>query len=128
MADAEQPTKLQVANARPEDSGRGIAHLPRAIMASLGITDGDVIEISGKKVTPARAVGSTIGVAAFCGNLGSIGMIQFQAWALAHGLGYTPALVICGMSYLLALGFIQLLIPRIVAVEHDSGAPVIVAH
>jgi len=57
MADAEQPTKLQVANARPEDSGRGIAHLPRAIMASLGLTDGDVIEISGKKVTPARAVG-----------------------------------------------------------------------
>ena len=57
MADAEQPTKLQVANARPEDSGRGIAHLPRAIMAALGITDGDVIEISGKKVTPARAVG-----------------------------------------------------------------------
>ena len=57
MADAEQPTRLQVANARPEDSGRGIAHLPRAIMASLGITDGDVIEISGKKVTPARAVG-----------------------------------------------------------------------
>jgi ACS family hexuronate transporter-like MFS transporter len=79
-------------------------------------------------VTPARAVGSTIGIAAFCGNLGSIGMIQFQAWALAHGLGYTPALVICATSYLLALGFIQLLIPRIVAVEQDGDAPAIVAH
>ncbi|WBH17441.1 CDC48 family AAA ATPase [Sphingomonas radiodurans] len=58
MADGEAPvTKLQVANARPEDSGRGIAHLPRAFMASLGISDGAVIEIVGKKATPARAVG-----------------------------------------------------------------------
>ncbi len=58
MADSEvEVRKLQVANARPEDSGRGIAHLPRAFMASLGLTDGDVIEIVGKKSTPARAVG-----------------------------------------------------------------------
>jgi len=58
MADGETPgRRLQVANARPEDSGRGIAHLPRAVMAAMGITDGDVIEIAGKKTTPARAVG-----------------------------------------------------------------------
>ena len=39
MADSERPSrrKLQVANARPEDSGRGLAHLPRALMAALGI-------------------------------------------------------------------------------------------
>lgn len=49
--------KLQVANARPEDSGHGIAHLPRAFMAASGIADGDVVEIVGKKSTPARAVG-----------------------------------------------------------------------
>ena len=58
MADGEdRTTKLQVANARAEDSGRGIAHLPRAVMASLGVTEGDVIEIVGKKSTPARVVG-----------------------------------------------------------------------
>ncbi|WP_326523691.1 CDC48 family AAA ATPase [Sphingomonas sp.] len=58
MADDETPTsrKLQVANSRPEDSGRGIAHLPRALMAALGIGQGDVIEIVGKRSTPARAV------------------------------------------------------------------------
>ncbi len=57
MADDEsQPTKLQVANARPEDSGRGLAHIPRALMAKLGLGEGDVIEIVGKRVTPARAV------------------------------------------------------------------------
>ncbi|MGL4314638.1 MAG: CDC48 family AAA ATPase [Sphingomonas sp.] len=57
MADNEAPMrKLQVANARPEDSGRGIAHVPRALMAALGLTEGDVIEIVGKRTTPARAV------------------------------------------------------------------------
>ncbi len=57
MADAEAPIrKLQVANARPEDSGRGLAHLPRAMLAMLGIGEGDVIEIVGKSSTPARAV------------------------------------------------------------------------
>jgi len=57
MADAEPPIhRLQVANARPEDSGRGLAHIPKSLMATLGITEGDVIEIIGKKTTPARAV------------------------------------------------------------------------
>lgn len=52
----EQAPKIQVANARPEDSGRGIAHLPRALMASMGLAEGDVIELIGKRATPARAV------------------------------------------------------------------------
>jgi transitional endoplasmic reticulum ATPase len=57
MADDEsRGRKLQVANARPEDSGRGLAHIPRALMGALGITEGDVIEIVGKRATPARAV------------------------------------------------------------------------
>jgi transitional endoplasmic reticulum ATPase len=57
MADSENPVrKLQVANARPEDSGRGLAHVPRSLMAALGMGEGDVIEIVGKSSTPARAV------------------------------------------------------------------------
>jgi ACS family hexuronate transporter-like MFS transporter len=64
-------------------------------------------------VVPAHSVGSTIGIAAFCGNFGSIGMIQLSAWSLGHGLGYAPMLAICAVSYLAALGIIQLLIPRI---------------
>jgi transitional endoplasmic reticulum ATPase len=55
MADQE-PRRIQVANARPEDSGRGLAHAPRSLMAALGLAEGDVIEIVGKKSTPARAV------------------------------------------------------------------------
>lgn len=58
MADQdENPTrKLQVANSRAEDSGRGVAHLPRSLMAALALQEGDVIEIVGKRTTPARAV------------------------------------------------------------------------
>jgi transitional endoplasmic reticulum ATPase len=48
--------KLQVANARPEDSGRGLARLSREYMAAHGLQQGDVIEISGKRTTAARAV------------------------------------------------------------------------
>jgi transitional endoplasmic reticulum ATPase len=57
MADDERgPTRLQVANMRPDDSGRGIARLPRSAMNALGISEGDVVELVGKRSTPARAV------------------------------------------------------------------------
>ncbi|WP_106638540.1 CDC48 family AAA ATPase [Allosphingosinicella vermicomposti] len=58
MADEDaNPNRLQVATMRPDDSGRGLARLPRAMMNALGLSDGDVIEIVGKRTTPARAVG-----------------------------------------------------------------------
>ncbi len=57
MADSEIPKhRLQVANARPEDSGHGIARLPKASLNALGIQQGDVVEIIGKRSTAARAV------------------------------------------------------------------------
>jgi transitional endoplasmic reticulum ATPase len=57
MADSESPThRLQVANARPEDSGRGLARIPRVMMNALGLAEGEVVEIIGKRSTPARAV------------------------------------------------------------------------
>lgn len=48
--------RLQVANARSEDSGRGLARLSRDNLAKLGLVEGEVIEICGKQATPARAV------------------------------------------------------------------------
>ncbi|MGS1015857.1 CDC48 family AAA ATPase [Allosphingosinicella humi] len=57
MADEEpSANRLQVANMRPDDSGRGLARLPRAMMNALGLSEGDVIELEGKRSTPARAV------------------------------------------------------------------------
>ncbi|HET9627878.1 MAG TPA: CDC48 family AAA ATPase [Novosphingobium sp.] len=53
---AERTARLQVAAARQEESGHGIARLPKSAMAELGVTEGDVIEIEGKRITAARAV------------------------------------------------------------------------
>ena len=48
--------RIQVAAARQEESGQGIARLPRSAFQALGITEGDVIEITGKRSTPAIAM------------------------------------------------------------------------
>lgn len=71
-------------------------------------------------IVPAQEAGTTIGIAAFCGNFCSIGMIQFSAYSLGHGWGYAPMLAICACSYLVALGVVQLLIPKIVPVVDRS--------
>ena len=61
MADAEANVKdravrLQVAAARQEESGRGIARMPRSTFQALGITEGDVVAIEGKRSTAAIAM------------------------------------------------------------------------
>ena len=58
MADVDtQARRLQVANLPPVDSGRGVARLPAKWMQQLGLAEGDVIEIVGKRSTAARAIG-----------------------------------------------------------------------
>ncbi len=52
----EKSVRLQVAAARQEESGRGVARLPRSAFQSLGITEGDVVEITGKSTTVAVAM------------------------------------------------------------------------
>jgi len=47
--------RLQVAAARQEESGRGVARIPRSAFQALGITEGDPIELEGKRVTAAVA-------------------------------------------------------------------------
>src|SRR5207302_3260065 len=48
--------KVQVASLPPADSGRGFARLPDDLMDGLGLSEGDVIEIAGKRTTAARAI------------------------------------------------------------------------
>jgi transitional endoplasmic reticulum ATPase len=48
--------KVQVASLPPADSGRGFARLPDRLMEELGLAEGDVIEIVGKRTTAARAI------------------------------------------------------------------------
>ncbi len=55
MAD-DKTVKLQVAAARQEESGNAFARLPKAALAKLGVTEGDVIAIEGKRATAARVM------------------------------------------------------------------------
>src|SRR4051794_5382149 len=48
--------RVQVASLPPADSGRGFARLPDKLMDELGLSEGDVIEIVGKRSTAARAI------------------------------------------------------------------------
>ena len=52
----DKTVKLQVAAARQEESGNGFARLPKAALAALGLTEGDVIAIEGKRPTAARVM------------------------------------------------------------------------
>ena len=61
MADADsandsRTSRLQVAPARQEESGQGIARMPRSAFQALGVTEGDVVEIAGKRSTAAIAM------------------------------------------------------------------------
>src|SRR5918998_3435501 len=48
--------RVQVASLPPGDSGRGFARLPEALMTALGVSEGEVIEIVGRRGTAAIAV------------------------------------------------------------------------
>jgi len=55
MADeSDKSVRLQVAAARQEESGNGFARLARSALSALGVTEGDVIAIEGKRATAAR--------------------------------------------------------------------------
>jgi len=81
-------------------------------------------------VFPARIVGSAIGIGAFAGNLSGMGMIEFAGWSLDAGHGYLPMLLVCAVTYLLALAAVQLILPKIVADDEDvpEDTPPILAH
>src|SRR3954463_2688985 len=54
--DRAKSRNVQVASLPPADSGRGFARLPDKVMGELGLSEGDVIEITGKRSTAARAI------------------------------------------------------------------------
>ncbi|WP_128560249.1 CDC48 family AAA ATPase [Methylobacterium crusticola] len=56
MADEAGGVRAQVANARAEDVGRGVARVSGAVLQSLGIQEGQPIEIIGKRHTTALAI------------------------------------------------------------------------
>jgi ACS family hexuronate transporter-like MFS transporter len=68
-------------------------------------------------VAPTSRVASVTSVGALFGNLGGMVALQAAGWLLATGFGYAPLLDAVAVAYLLALGWLQLLLPR----ERASG-------
>src|SRR4028118_2201844 len=54
--DRAKTRKVQVANLPPADSGRGLARLPARLMKDLGLKDGDVVDVVGRRSGPAIAL------------------------------------------------------------------------
>ena len=80
-------------------------------------------------VTPRAKVGRVTAFGAFCGNLGGMAIAKIAGLVLAAGLGYLPLFLFASVSYLLALGWIQLLLPRIRRAEpQDDTDELIAAH
>jgi ACS family hexuronate transporter-like MFS transporter len=73
-------------------------------------------------VTPRAKVGRVTAFGAFCGNLGGMAIAKIAGIVLAAGLGYLPLFLFASVSYLLALGWIQLLLPRIRRAESPPDA------
>lgn len=73
-------------------------------------------------VTPHEKVGRVTAFAAFCGNMGGVAISKIAGLVLAASLGYGPLFAFASVAYLLALGWIQLLLPHIRAVANPRPA------
>ncbi len=70
-----------------------------------------------------RTVGTAVGIAAFAGNLSGLAMIEAAGLSLDRAHGYMPLLLVCAVSYLLALLCIQLLVPCIPPADTALSVP-----
>lgn len=75
-------------------------------------------------VAPANRIGQLTGLAAFSGNMGGAVMVKVAGMVLVAGFGYGPILIFCASTYLLATGWIQLMLPRLEDRAPGAGADV----
>jgi ACS family hexuronate transporter-like MFS transporter len=81
-------------------------------------------------VTPRSQIGRMTSFGVFSGNIGGMAILKIAGMVLAAGLGYLPLFLFAAVSYLLALGWIQLMLPRIQMIDDDEPgeAPFIAGH
>lgn len=63
-------------------------------------------------ITPTSRVATVISIAALCGNLAGTLLLKTTGWVLGNGYGYGPLFALVAVSYLLAFGWLRLLLPR----------------
>jgi ACS family hexuronate transporter-like MFS transporter len=63
---------------------------------------------------PRRAVGTVVGIGGFAGGIGGIVIAEFAGRVLQRDPSfYLPMFIVAGLIYLVALGVIHLLAPRL---------------
>ena len=72
-------------------------------------------------VTEKAKIGRVTSFAAFCGNIGGMAIVKAAGVVLTAGLGYAPLFAFAGASYLLALAWVQVLMPNIRTREAEDG-------
>ncbi len=72
-------------------------------------------------ITDGPRMGRVTGFGVFSGNIGGVVMQKVAGVVLAAGLGYLPLFLFASVSYLMALGWIQLMIPKIEALGAQPG-------
>ncbi|WP_293900285.1 MFS transporter [Phenylobacterium sp.] len=68
-------------------------------------------------VTDKGRLGRVTSFGVFSGNIGGMAILKIAGLVLAAGLGYLPLFLFAAVSYLLALAWIQLLLPTIRPIE-----------
>ena len=68
-------------------------------------------------VFPRSAVGSVVGIGGMVGAIGGMAMAKYAGWVLDTIGTYTPIFVIAASAYLLALGVVHLLSPKMEPVK-----------
>jgi ACS family hexuronate transporter-like MFS transporter len=64
-------------------------------------------------IIPADRVGRVTSFGALCGNLGGMAILFVAGEVLSRGFGYGPLFAWLACAYLLAIGWLQLLLPRL---------------
>jgi ACS family hexuronate transporter-like MFS transporter len=59
---------------------------------------------------PVERIARVMAFGAICGNLTGMGIIEFTGWSLTSGVGYWPMFAVASSAYLLATGWVQLLV------------------
>jgi ACS family hexuronate transporter-like MFS transporter len=73
-------------------------------------------------ISPPGRVGTIIAIQAFSGNISGMAMLAIAGWTFDHGYGYAPLLTWASVAYLLGIGWVQLLLPRIEGVAPGAEA------
>lgn len=69
---------------------------------------------------PARRVATVMAIGAIAGNIAGFGIQEATGALLTSGVGYAPLFLAAAVAYLTALGWIHLMVPKIVAEDEAA--------